>query len=132
MVGESDTVYVYLPTYFAYDYSLDAANAEECGLATLTYSSIYVSQYDMNTEETHDWSMDMTNLDGEVFTLQGDALMFYTGEEWYANNSYTIYAMLSYNGMEIHEVYVASIHVTAPVDTCESSTIVVENSEDEY
>jgi hypothetical protein len=56
--------------------------------------------------------MDMTNLDGEIFTLQGDMLMFYTGEEWYANSDYTIYAMLSYNGMEIYEVYVASIHVT--------------------
>lgn len=76
--------------------------------------------------------MDMTNLDGEIFTLQGDMLMFYTGEEWYANSDYSIYAMLSYNGMEIYEVFVASIHVTAPIDACESSTIVVENLNEEY
>jgi len=43
VVGESDTVFVYLPTYFAYDYSQNTAVPEECGLATLTYSSIYVT-----------------------------------------------------------------------------------------
>jgi len=76
--------------------------------------------------------MDMTNLDGEVFTLEGDVLMFHTEEQWYANSHYTIYAMLSYNGMEIYEVSVASIHVTASVDACESSEIVVENLHEEY
>jgi hypothetical protein len=72
--------------------------------------------------------MDMTNLDGEIFTLQGDMLMFYTGEEWYANSDYTIYAMLSYNGMEIYEVYVATIHVTAQTgdDECTDAYLTVD------
>jgi hypothetical protein len=42
VVGESDTVYVYLPTYYAYDYSENTAVPEDCGLATLTYSHIQV------------------------------------------------------------------------------------------
>jgi hypothetical protein len=42
VVGESDTVYVYLPTYYAYDYSANTAVPEDCGLATLTYSYVQV------------------------------------------------------------------------------------------
>lgn len=42
VVGESDTVYVYLPTYYAYDYSESTAVPEDCGLATLTYSYVQV------------------------------------------------------------------------------------------
>ena len=120
--GESTAaVYVYLPSYTAVEYSSDGSTGEDCGTADLRFA-----YFEHENSQIEIGDLDSTSV--YVDPNSGELVFFPTASTQFASGYYNVYAMLSYNGLDMYPVYVASIIVTEltdPTDPCEGATITV-------